>query len=115
MHIKTITLENFRCYEKQTFEFGPVTAIYGHNGAGKSTLAEAVVWCLYGTNILGKSKQDESLMRLGAKDMAVVVTFVDAAGKEIILARTRTGKKASVLTVNGRRPKAGEIEGMFGT
>jgi DNA repair exonuclease SbcCD ATPase subunit len=115
MRIKTITLENFRCYEHQTFEFGPVTTIYGHNGAGKSTLAEAVVWCLYGTNILGKSKQDESLMRLGAKDMAVAVTFVDAAGKEIVLARTRAGKKASVLTVNGRRPKPGEIEGMFGT
>ncbi|MCL6633344.1 MAG: AAA family ATPase [Alicyclobacillus herbarius] len=115
MRIKTITLENFRCYEKQTFEFGPVTTIHGHNGAGKSTLAEAVVWCLYGTNILGKSKQDESLMRLGAKDMSVAVTLVDAAGKEIVLARTRAGKKASVLTVNGRRPKPGEIEGMFGT
>lgn len=115
MYIHSIDLENFRCYERKQFEFGQRTVVYGPNGGGKSTLAEAVVWCLFGTNLFGKTKQDEHLMRLGAKNMAVAVTFVESADKQITFARTREGKKASVLTVNGSRPKPGEIEGIFGS
>ncbi len=114
MHIESMTLQNFRCYEWAEFKFGEVTTVYGHNGAGKSTLAEAVVWCLFGTNILGKSKQDETLMRLGAKDMAVVVTFVKD-GKQLVFARARESRKGSALTLNGMKPKLGQVEGIFGS
>ncbi len=115
MQIASMTLENFRCYEYKEVHFSPVTAIYGHNGAGKSTLAEAVVWCLYGTDILGKSKQDENLMRMGTKSMAVAVTSVNEAGKTMTVSRARSSKRASAMTVNGSRPKPGQVEGWFGT
>ncbi|KPV45679.1 AAA family ATPase [Alicyclobacillus ferrooxydans] len=115
MRIESITLENFRCHEHMEFQFSPVTAVYGHNGAGKSTLAEAVVWCLYGTDILGKSKQDENLMHIGAQSMAVAVTFVSSGGQSLTVSRIRSGKRASAITVNGSRPKAGQIEGWFGS
>lgn len=115
MRIESMTLENFRCYEQKEIQFGQVTAIQGHNGAGKSTIAEAVVWCLYGTDILGKSKQDENLMRLEAKSMAVAVTFVNEVGKSLTVSRIRSSKRASAMTVNGSRPKPGQVEGWFGT
>lgn len=115
MKIESVALENFRCYENQIIEFGDQNAIYGHNGAGKSTIAEAVVWCLFGTDILGKSKQDENLMRLDTTSMSVAVTFITKEGQGIVFARTRVGKKSSTLTVNGTKPKAGEVEGIFGT
>lgn len=113
--IQAITLENFRCHEKVEYLFGPVTLVLGRNGAGKSTLAEAVGWCLYGTDIYGKSKHDENLMRLGAKRMAVAVTFAGLAQKPVVVARSRTSRKGSVQTINGQRPKPGQIEGWFGT
>lgn len=115
MRIHSIDLQNFRCYEIQHFNFGERTTVLGNNGDGKSTLAEAIIWCLFGTNILGKTKQDENLMRLGANDMAVAVTFVNTKDKQLVVARTRQGKKASFLTVNGLRPQPGEIEGIFGS
>lgn len=115
MRIESITLENFRCHEHMEIQFSPVTAIYGHNGAGKSTIAEAVVWCLYGTDILGKSKQDENLMHIGSKSMAVAVTFVNSVGISLTISRMRSGKRASAITVNGSRPKEGQIEGWFGS
>ena len=37
-----ISLQNFRNYEKRTFEFGLKTLIVGENGAGKSNIMEAV-------------------------------------------------------------------------
>jgi len=114
MQIESMTLQNFRCYEQKEIQFSQVTAIQGHNGAGKSTLAEAIVWCLYGTDMLGKSKQDENLMRLGTKSMAVAVTFVNEAGKSLTVSRIRSSKRASAMTVNGSRPKPGQVEGWFG-
>ncbi|SFU95967.1 AAA family ATPase [Alicyclobacillus macrosporangiidus] len=116
MKLQALVLENFRCFERAEFTFGDVTTVYGHNGAGKSTLAEAVVWCLWGTNIYGKTKQDESLMRLGAKSMAVTATFLLKSHKRpVTISRTRVGSKGSVQLVNGRKPTPGQIEGWFGT
>jgi DNA repair exonuclease SbcCD ATPase subunit len=116
MKLQALVLENFRCFERAEFNFGDVTTVHGHNGAGKSTLAEAVVWCLWGTNIYGKAKQDESLMRLGAKSMAVTATFLLKSHKRpVTISRTRVGSKGSVQLVNGKKPAPGQIEGWFGT
>ncbi|WP_029421723.1 AAA family ATPase [Alicyclobacillus macrosporangiidus] len=116
MKLQSLVLENFRCFERAEFTFGDVTTVHGHNGAGKSTLAEAVVWCLWGTNIYGKAKQDESLMRLGAKSMAVTATFLLKSHKRpVTISRTRVGSKGSVQLVNGKKPNPGQIEGWFGT
>lgn len=40
--LKTITLENYRCYKKHEIEFKDLSIVVGKNNAGKSTLIEAL-------------------------------------------------------------------------
>jgi exonuclease SbcC len=49
MHLRSLTLRNYRVYKAVDLEFPDgLIGIYGPNGAGKSTLIEAVRYCLYG-------------------------------------------------------------------
>src|SRR5579875_1724592 len=114
MKILNIQLEHFRSFTEASFQFHDTTIISGHNGAGKSTLAEAVVLCLFGADIAGRQKQDEKLTRLGAKHMAVTVTWL-IRGTPVAISRTRGSRQGSTVLVNGKRAQTGQIEGWFGT
>ena len=47
--IKSVTLNNFKCYTQQTIDFAGADAIIsGRNGIGKSTIIDAIVWCFTG-------------------------------------------------------------------
>lgn len=54
-------------------------------------------------------------MHIGANSMAVAVTFINSGGQSLTVSRIRSGKRSSAITVNGSRPKAGQIEGWFGS
>ena len=112
MKFTSITLHNFRNHKDTEFTLYDETVISGANGVGKSSIAEAIVWCLFGTDITGALKQDADLLREGAKDMAVTLT-VEKAGEEITIYRERA--KNSTLLINGSKAKDGELEGLFGS
>lgn len=40
--IRQVTLQNFRCFDLNRFEFGNITYIYGENGSGKTSILEAI-------------------------------------------------------------------------
>ncbi|HCA46390.1 MAG TPA: DNA replication and repair protein RecF, partial [Armatimonadetes bacterium] len=43
MYLQSLTLENFRCYERAELEFRPgLNVILGPNASGKTTLLEAI-------------------------------------------------------------------------
>ena len=42
MRLERVTLESFRSYKKQTFNFGKLTVVVAPNGAGKTNLLEAI-------------------------------------------------------------------------
>ncbi|MFO7697576.1 MAG: SMC family ATPase, partial [Anaerolineae bacterium] len=73
MLIHSVTLENFKSYERATvkFELG-TNAIVGRNGAGKSTLLEAIGFALF--DHVATTRQSD-LLREGAASGAVVVSF----------------------------------------
>lgn len=49
MHIERIRLENFRCFEAQTFELAKrFNLVVGDNGAGKSSLLEGIAFTMLG-------------------------------------------------------------------
>lgn len=49
MRIKKITLENFRCFERQELDLSAdVVAMYGRNGVGKTAIFDALEWALLG-------------------------------------------------------------------
>lgn len=41
--IKTISLKNFKCFEKQDFDLGNLTLLTGLNGAGKSSVIQSIL------------------------------------------------------------------------
>jgi len=58
IRIKSIALQNYRCYEKEfqmEFPENQMILILGKNGAGKSTIFDAMHWCLYGRGLDGKT------------------------------------------------------------
>ena len=57
LQIKKIHLKNWKCYENQVIEFDLNTdkniwVIWGLNGYGKTSILQAVLWCLYGNEIV---------------------------------------------------------------
>lgn len=58
-----ISLQNFRSYEKRTFEFGDKTIIVGENGAGKSNIIEAVYLLAVGKSF--RADRDTEMVAYG--------------------------------------------------
>ncbi|MDJ0690685.1 MAG: ATP-binding protein [Xenococcaceae cyanobacterium MO_188.B32] len=61
LRIKKIHLQNWKCYQNQVIEFDLDTdkniwVIWGLNGYGKTSILEAVLWCLYGNEIVSLKK-----------------------------------------------------------
>lgn len=56
--IKSLRLRNFKCFEDQTIEFGPLTLLSGLNGQGKSTILQSLL-------LLRQSYQQGLLPKVG--------------------------------------------------
>lgn len=94
MHIKRLTLRNFRNYEDAELEFSPLTnMIYGENAQGKTNILEAVY--LFAQGRSHRAKTDKELVRFGEDFARVAIEFADAkrdyTGKLRIM---RNGRKA---------------------
>lgn len=64
MRIKTLTLTNFRNYERETFTFGEgLNVLFGKNAQGKTNCAEAVFFLCTGTSL--RIKREGQLIRKG--------------------------------------------------
>src|SRR5919204_85847 len=49
MHLRSLSLRNYRVYRSVDLEFPDgLVGIYGSNGSGKSTIIESIRWALYG-------------------------------------------------------------------
>jgi len=82
MYLKSITLENFRNYEKQTIDFNKnINIIYGNNAQGKTNIIEAIFLCAYGKSF--RAKKDADLIRFDENNASVELTFekIDREGK----------------------------------
>lgn len=82
MYLKSITLENFRNYEKQTIDFNKnINIIYGNNAQGKTNIIEAIFLCAYGKSF--RAKKDADLIRFDENNASVELTYekVDREGK----------------------------------
>lgn len=58
MNIRIVRLEltNFKCFQHKEISFdSQVTTIRGRNGVGKTTIADAILWCLFGKDSLGRA------------------------------------------------------------
>ena len=76
MIVKSLTVVNFRNYEREHIELGSGTnVIYGNNAQGKTNLLEAVH--LFASGKSHRTKTDRELIRFGEKFMKVCIEFSD--------------------------------------
>ncbi|MFM6629058.1 MAG: AAA family ATPase [Microcystis panniformis] len=59
LRLKQIRLTNWKCYPSQNITFNlhtdrNIQIIFGNNGHGKTSLMTAILWCLYGVDIVSK-------------------------------------------------------------
>ena len=70
MRIRTLTLQNFRNYEDETFAFDEgINVLYGRNAQGKTNCAEAVFYLCTGTS--PRARKDRQMIRAGQESARV--------------------------------------------
>lgn len=103
-----LQLRNFMPYAEATIDFAGihVGCIAGDNGAGKSALLDAITWSLWGR---ARSKRDDELVRQGAGEMTVSLTFGLSGNVYQVIRSRKTGKRgAGTLDVQVRRSGSAE-------
>lgn len=113
MAVKTLILENFRCWEKKTIEVGRTgTHLIGANGSGKTTIREAITFVFTGTDSAG-TKNPQHLIRRNQE--STKVTIITDRAK---ITRTLTAKgNGSIRLEKGdisASLKQNELEQMLG-
>ena len=74
MRLTHITLNNFRCFDKASFDLdAPIVLIHGSNGTGKSSLLEALHYLCYLRSFRAHSSRE--LMRFGEDDFFIKERF----------------------------------------
>ncbi len=84
-----------------------ITYIIGENFQGKTTLGSLFNWCLTGTNLYGKEKEQVLNDKTNEKRVLVDVSFVDNFGIEHRLVREKT--KEMMLILDGREIEQGAL------
>lgn len=75
MFLKSLTLSNFRIYEKGVFDFSEgINAIVGNNAVGKTTLLEAIYVALFGRSF--RTLDLNELIREGEEAFQIEICFV---------------------------------------
>jgi len=68
--LERLSLENFRSYEKEVFEFAPLTAVIGQNGIGKTNILEAISMLSLTTS--WRTDKDSEVIRWGSPFCRIV-------------------------------------------
>jgi DNA repair exonuclease SbcCD ATPase subunit len=100
MRITALTLRDFMGYEEANLDLGSVasTVVVGDNGSGKSTLLDAITWCLYDRISRDVASQD-ALIRDGADQTVVVVSFTSGSGHDVSVMREKARGRTGTLTL----------------
>ena len=99
MIIKRLNLENFRNYEKASFDLLDGTNIvYGENAQGKTNLLEAVYYLASGKSFRGV--RDRDLIRNNA-EYAHISAEIEAPELDYVVEATLSSQKRRRLAING--------------
>jgi len=83
------------------------TYIVGSNFQGKTTIGSLFNWCLTGTNLMGKEKEQVANDTKKTNDVIVDITFVDNFGIEHRLVREKS--KELHLSLDGKEIEQGNL------
>ncbi|MEG3439359.1 AAA family ATPase [Pannus brasiliensis CCIBt3594] len=101
LKLKQIRLTNWKCYKSENISLDldsdrNISIIFGQNGYGKTSLMEAILWCLYGNDIIGNGELKKYFHRAerdgrAEKELRVELNFTDK-GKNYYITRSATLK-----------------------
>ena len=93
MYLRQLSLQNFRSYKKQDFNFSKdITVIVGPNTSGKTNFLEAIFFLSRGESF--KTDKDEQVIRFG-EEIARISGLVSEVRLEVIIASGTMGRGAS--------------------
>ena len=100
MRIKKLTLENFRNYENETFEFGDgLNVLSGRNAQGKTNCAEAVFYLCTGTPL--RIRHEKQLVKFGAERARVTAETQTRFG--LVTLGAEISENGHAFFVNGNK------------
>ena len=95
MHLRSLSLNNFRLYEHAFFEFSPkLNVIKGPNAIGKTSLLEAIYFLMTGRSF--RTAQASDLIRQGASSFCIDANFVKY-GIDHTLRISYNGKERKII------------------
>src|SRR5690349_748057 len=97
MKIKSITLINFKKFEKLNLTFKEINELCGGNGAGKSSILEAICVCYYGKLPDGKADIDK-LIKNGENTASIIIE-----DEQIGILTRNIKSRGSELLVDGKK------------
>ncbi|MBQ2769520.1 MAG: DNA replication/repair protein RecF [Clostridia bacterium] len=98
MKIKKLFLQNFRNYERETFDFSDgLNVLFGKNAQGKTNCAEAVFYLCTGASL--RIRHDKQLIKTGADHAEIRAEAENRYGKVVIEATIFENKRE--IRVNG--------------
>ena len=115
MRIRTLTLQNFRNYEDETFAFDEgINVLYGRNAQGKTNCAEAVFYLCTGTS--PRARKDRQMIRAGQESARVAALAETRFGSVHIEAEIFENRRE--IRINGSKiarnaDLLGNIDGVF--
>ena len=99
MHIKSLTIENFRNYSRQTVELGPHTNVFfGNNAQGKTNLLEAVYLFSHGRS--HRARGDSELIKFGEDNCMLNLAFCDSSREYNAVMRLSKDNKKQIKINN---------------
>ena len=100
MYVSSLSLNNFRNYEKQYIEFSSGTNVFcGHNAQGKTNILEAIYMFCRGKSI--RAKHENEIIRFGKEFYRLDMSFFsnERINKGIISADTKGRKAISINNI----------------
>ena len=112
MHVKSLSLKNFRNYEQATImPDSGVTIFVGPNAQGKTNVLEALHLCCLGRS--HRTARDEELIRWGAQSARVQIQTAQQDGThEVTILLDKAQKKKKTVRIGARQAdRIGELLG----
>ena len=113
MYINTLSLFNFRNYERLEIEpFNGLNILIGMNAQGKSAVLEAVY--LLATSKSHRTSRDADMIRIGESVSRVYAEVIRSSRNDVVLEVALSRSEAKSVKINKvRHPKIGDIVGQL--
>ncbi|WP_017980932.1 AAA family ATPase [Methanocaldococcus villosus] len=98
MIIEKIKINNFKSHKNTEIEFKEgLTAIIGDNGSGKTSIFEAMVYALFGPNVVGGY---DRIVTIGKRHVRVELTFRVRGNRVKVVREYENGRGGAYLYIN---------------